>query len=156
MSAFSGWAGRSALLAILVVVTVLSLGCGNAELKEIQDNPIKGELSNLGLSYSIFQGTTGKPPKSYMEVSNMPGVPPGGLAGAGPDQVTVFWGVPMADTLEGPSPTVSDKVLAYEKAVPESGGYVLLLDRRVVKMTAAEFASAPKAGTLPPADAKAK
>jgi hypothetical protein len=36
--------------------------------------------------------------------------------------------------------------LAYEKATPTDGGYVLLSAGTVKKMTAAEFDTAPKAG----------
>ncbi|WP_406700444.1 hypothetical protein V5E97_16680 [Singulisphaera sp. Ch08] len=54
--------------------------------------------------------------------------------------VVVIWSTPFA---EG----ASDKILAYEKAVPESGGYVLMQDGTTVKkLTADEFKSAPKAG----------
>jgi hypothetical protein len=35
-------------------------------------------------------------------------------------------------------------VLAYGKAVPTGGGYVLTSAGKVTKMSAAEFASAPK------------
>ncbi|HYH64240.1 MAG TPA: hypothetical protein VD866_06035 [Urbifossiella sp.] len=37
-------------------------------------------------------------------------------------------------------------VVAYETAVPEKGGWVLLQDGTVKELTAGEFASAPKAG----------
>jgi hypothetical protein len=42
----------------------------------------------------------------------------------------------------------SDKVLAYEKQTPESGGLVLMQDGKTVrKMTPDEFKAAPKAGS---------
>lgn len=43
-------------------------------------------------------------------------------------------------------PAKADTIIAYEKVVPESGGYVLMQDGATVKkLTADEFKSAPKA-----------
>ena len=39
----------------------------------------------------------------------------------------------------------ADVVLAHEKKVPESGGYVLMQDGTVKEMSASEFGSAKKA-----------
>lgn len=52
-------------------------------------------------------------------------------------QIVIFWRV-------GYDPN-SPAVLAYEKAVPTSGGNVLLRNGTVKRMTADEFKSAPKA-----------
>ena len=46
-----------------------------------------------------------------------------------------------------PSSPESDEVLAYWKTVPEKGGPVLMLDRRLRRMTAEEFKAARLAGT---------
>ena len=43
------------------------------------------------------------------------------------------------------APADADKVLAYEAEASANGGYVLMQDGTVKKMTAAEFQSAPKA-----------
>ena len=48
----------------------------------------------------------------------------------------------------------SKGLLAYEAAVPEKGGAVLLADGTITTMTAAEFAAAPK--PPPPAPAAKK
>ena len=43
-------------------------------------------------------------------------------------------------------PTKTDTIIAYEKVVPEAGGYVLMQDGATVKkLTAEEFKAAPKA-----------
>lgn len=55
-------------------------------------------------------------------------------------------GATLPDTKEEPGQSTAPEILAYGKEVPESGGYVLLLDRTVKKMTAEEFRAAPKAG----------
>jgi hypothetical protein len=57
--------------------------------------------------------------------------------------VVVLWGA--AQKGEGESGK-DEAVVAYEKAVPTDGGYVLLSAGTVKKMTAAEFSAAPKAG----------
>ena len=54
-------------------------------------------------------------------------------------EYVVVWGAPI-------DPAAADKVIAYEKETPESGGYVLMQDGKTVKkMTADEFKAAPKA-----------
>jgi hypothetical protein len=60
--------------------------------------------------------------------------------------VVLRYGAALPDTKEEPGDAVSDEVLAYQKQVPESGGKVLMLDRRVKTMSAEEFKSARKAG----------
>jgi len=64
--------------------------------------------------------------------------------------IIVLFGAPLDK--EG-----SDKVLAYEKAVPESGGYVMMQDGTTIKkMTAEEFKAAPKAPGTAPANSTKK
>jgi hypothetical protein len=51
--------------------------------------------------------------------------------------VVYIWGAGYADGAK--------QVVAYEKKAPTEGGYVLLQDGTVKKMTADEFKSAPQA-----------
>jgi hypothetical protein len=54
-------------------------------------------------------------------------------------KIIALWGARLSDG-------DADKVYAYEKATPESGGFVLMADGKTIKkMTAEEFKSAPKA-----------
>jgi hypothetical protein len=53
-------------------------------------------------------------------------------------EYVLFWGVSLAPG--------SEVILGYEKAVPQSGGLVLLQSGVVKTMTAAEFNAARKAG----------
>ena len=62
-------------------------------------------------------------------------------------QVVVRWEATLPDTEVEPKSPPSDEVLAYLKDVPQQGGAVLMLDRRVRHMTAEEFKSAKLAGT---------
>ena len=56
----------------------------------------------------------------------------------------VLWGSGVQG--EGEAAAGGGEVVAYEKDVPASGGYVLLTSGQVKKMTADEFQAAPKAG----------
>ena len=58
--------------------------------------------------------------------------------------VVVLWGSPAQG--EGDIGKKSEGVVAYEKQVPTEGGYVLFSAGSVKKLTAEEFAAAPKAG----------
>jgi hypothetical protein len=58
--------------------------------------------------------------------------------------VVVLWGSGVQG--EGEAAAGGGEVVAYEKDVPASGGYVLLTSGQVKKMTADEFQAAPKAG----------
>jgi uncharacterized membrane protein len=63
-------------------------------------------------------------------------------------EIVVLWGV--APKGEGEiAKGGGQEVLAYEKAVPQDGGWALLSEGTVKKMTAAEFTAAPKAGKSP-------
>jgi hypothetical protein len=58
--------------------------------------------------------------------------------------VVLRYNATLPDTDEETGQTDSNEVLAYEKQVPENGGYVLLLNRSIKKMTADEFKAAPR------------
>ena len=60
------------------------------------------------------------------------------------------WEATLPDTEVEPSSPTSDEALAYWKTIPEKGGTVLMLDRRLRRMTAVEFKSARLAGTAEP------
>lgn len=65
---------------------------------------------------------------------------PSGYTNVRDGVIVVYWGAALADG-------VTDKVIAYEKGTPDSGGYVLMQDGITTKkMTAEEFKAAPKAG----------
>jgi hypothetical protein len=56
--------------------------------------------------------------------------------------VVVYWGASIQKMTQGSSNTV----LGYEKDTPKGGGLVMMGDGSVKKMSAEEFAKAPKAG----------
>ena len=58
--------------------------------------------------------------------------------------IVLLYNATLPDTDEDPGHAESTEVLAYEKQVPETGGYVLLLNRVIRNMTADEFKAAPR------------
>ena len=133
-------------LAGLALSTLLA-GCGaSAKPPTEQEQSMEAVgLQNLGEAYRTICVANGRPPKDMREVEQASAASPAGLAGIDATNVVVFWGTTLPDTSEEPGKVPSDKILAYEKKVPEQGGYVLMLDRTVKKMTADEFKAAPKA-----------
>lgn len=124
--------------------------------QEQQESPTATGLQNLGEMYRIYQQTNNKAPKSFAEVRTVEDAAPGGLTGLDEASTVVYWGADLTSLGEMPGAVPSDKVLAYDKTALDSGGFVLMLDRTVKKMTADELKAAPKAGTEPAAAAPAK
>ncbi|MEW4566866.1 hypothetical protein AB1L88_03275 [Tautonia sp. JC769] len=142
-------ADRWVLLAALIAPLTL-VGCGpSQEVTNILESDQATGLHNLSELYRFFQQSNNRPPNSFEELRAIEAGMPGGLAGIGEENSVVFWGTELTDLGEMPGTTRSEEVLAYETQVPESGGFVLLRDRRVVKMSPEEFAAAPKAGNDP-------
>jgi len=88
-------------------------------------------------------GALGRPPAKLDDLSKHKSSYPRGYEAVQSGAVVVLWGA----ALKGEGDAGKDEaVLAYEKATPTEGGYVLLSAGTVKKMTATEFNTAPKAG----------
>jgi len=137
-------------LATLVVglAVFIGLGCSKSTGPVTQEVAIESRLGEGAELYRFYTVQNKKPPKSVAEARTMENAVPSGLTPIVTGEVVVFWGAELNELGEEPAGPESDKVLAYEKDVPEKGGRVLMLDRRIKTMTAEEFAAAPKAGTL--------
>jgi hypothetical protein len=117
-------------VAVALGLALISSGCGSAS-RPITENPIDGvALEDVGEAYRVF---------TIM-------LCPTGVRAMKQGEVVVLWGATLPDTGEEPGKADTPEVLAYQKQVPEQGGYVLLLNRTIRKMTADEFKAAPKAG----------
>src|SRR5262245_17284064 len=103
-------------------------------------------LNELGEAYRAYSIANKKPPKSMADLSKVEAIGGNGVASAKEGNIIVNWGATLPDTDETPGKNPSPEILAYWKGVPESGGYVLMLDRTIKQMTADEFKAAPKAG----------
>ena len=126
-------------------------GCGgsapvNVSTTDKTEQIHVNSLTQLADLMRIRQEDAGKPPEKAADLAKYEKAYPFGYSELKRGGIVLVYGAPIADG-------VSDKVLAYEKAAPESGGNVLMQDGRTVKkMTAEEFKTAPKA----PGNAEAK
>lgn len=147
---------RRALGALSIAATVALAGCGGGESAPLTPDLSRSlALSDVGELYRIHTLQKGAPPKAMADFEPLANAQPIGYNALREGTVVARWGAALPDTNEEPGGTPSPQVLAYEKEAPDQGGLVLLLDRTVKPMTAAEFAAAPKAGAEGPA-AKAK
>lgn len=144
---------KSASIRSLFLVALLSIfatGCGSKQGPPTPDQATFTKLNEFGELYRVYSLTYKKPPKTKADAAKVENAVPSGLTSINNGDIIGFWGAELPDLGEEPGSATSDKILAYEKDVPTKGGNVLTLDRRVKKMTAEEFAAAPKAGTAEP------
>ena len=112
----------------------------------VVEGHIKQELLEVGEIYRLYSATNKKPPKNINDLHGSQVISPTGYQAVRDGSIVVFWSVPLSDTSEEGSTDSADEVLAYEKAVQEQGGQVLMKNRTVQTMSADEFKVAPKAG----------
>ena len=136
------WAGAVVLSIALVVV-----GCSQqGPLTVVQLDDIK--LREVGELYRQYQIMAKKAPRSLKDFNAIGDADsPTAYGAIRSGDVVVRWDVTLPDTDPEPTSPPSDEVLAYLKSVPESGGNVLMVDRRVRRMTPEEFKAAKLAGT---------
>jgi hypothetical protein len=121
------------------------VGCGSSapkttggEGQEVFANATMEEVADM---YRSFSGDLKKPPTKVADFTRYEAAFSTGIMHLKDGRIVLFWGSPLS---EG-----SSTVLAYEKHVPNEGGFVLLQDGKTIKkMTAEEFKSATKAGAV--------
>ena len=113
-------------------------GCGGSSPGTPAPPTGKDALEEIGRMLKLLADDGRKPPAKAADLQPLdPLIPVGGPALRSGD-VVYQWGAGYAAGRQD--------VAAYEKNVPAEGGYVLLTDGTVKKMSASEFTSAPKAG----------
>ena len=142
----------------LVALAILS-GCGPSQ----QGTPLGRDqmeevrLRDVAELYRMHQASAQKPPRSLKDFTRLGDADaPTGYTAIQSGQVVVRWEATLPDTEVEPTSSPTDEVLAYVSTVPEKGGLVLTLDRRIRQMTAEEFRSAKLAGTAGEAAKKAR
>lgn len=134
---------RFGLILMLGAMFGFTGGC-NSEPKPLSpdDAVEQGKLNmmrELGEMLVLYKGDHNKPPKSAADLAKFEAGFQIGYLRVKEGEIVLLWGAPIQ---EGASETI----LAYEKAVPEVGGYVLMQDGTTVKkVTADEFKAASKA-----------
>lgn len=148
---------RPALPASLVLALAVA-GCGAPSSQPITQETLPTySLADVGELYRLYSFDKKKPPAKLADLLPFESINPAGLHAVESGDVVVRFGASLIDTQEGPSThDPADEILAYAKAVPESGGPVLLMNRTIRTMTADEFKSAKLAGTSSSTPAKKK
>jgi hypothetical protein len=122
----------------------LAGGCGSAASKP---QPVENlALNEVGDLYRLYVEEHQKPPTKPSDFTRYEQGFPLGYRQVKDGEVVVQWGAQLTDLADG-SKDSADRVLAYEKKVPDQGGAVLMENRTLREMTAEEFKSAPKAGS---------
>jgi hypothetical protein len=138
-------------------VVLAAAGCGGPANPPASPEEMKQTaLSDVGELYRMYVTMKQKPPQKLTDFTPMEKMSPTGYQAVRSGDVVVRYGATLPDTGEEPGKVSSDEVLAYEKAVPESGGQVLMLNRTVRTMTADEFKAARLAGTTSSEPVKAQ
>jgi hypothetical protein len=137
-------------------LALLAAGCGGSNSPRTPDQVTEDNLAQVGELYRNYQFTKKKPPEKFADLNTVRTTGMNGYEAVRTGKVILRYGATLPDLAEEPGPAGADEVLAYEKAVPESGGSVLMLNRSVQKMTAEEFKAAKLAGKEAPASAPTK
>jgi hypothetical protein len=131
----------------IVLVSAALAGCGGSTSggqrspTSLEDRQLRG----VGELYRMHQIVAKKAPRSLRDFDKVDASALGYYA-IRSGKVVVRWQATLPDTETEPSSPPSDEVLAYSKAVPQQGGPVLMLDRRIRHMTPEEFKAARLAG----------
>jgi len=125
-----------------VMLSASLAGCGLNSSSSVAPDQV---VNNLGFEElaALYRGRMKQklsPPMSVKDFAPSKKGLPTSLKALSKGTIVAVWGAGMS------TDSGSDKcVLAYEKQTPQQGGVVLMQDGTVKKMTAEEFAAAPKA-----------
>ncbi len=121
-----------------MLASTLLPGCSVQRLKE--EVISRNRLQRLGIAYQMYWTIKdGRAPQRIADLESFLEEPEL-VQQVKMGDYEVIWGVTSADGLQQ-----RDAILAFEAQTPHEGGYVLLVDGTVHKMTAREFAAAPRA-----------
>lgn len=102
---------------------------------------------DVGELLRVYQLKHNSPPKSIKDIAGESAGTPAAYESIRSGAIIVRYGAMLPDTDEEPTSATSEEVLAYPKNVPQEGGPVLMLDRRIRTMTTDEFKIARHAGS---------
>jgi hypothetical protein len=128
----------------LVVVASLA-GCSSGPggvSQELAKAP--ASLIQLNELLHASAGINGRPPTHLSDLDKRRSLFPQAYDAVKIGDIVVLWGT--RPTPEGEIAQGGEQVLAYQKTAPTEGGYVLFSGGTIKKLTAAEFAAAPKGG----------
>jgi hypothetical protein len=125
----------------VLCLTAVLLLAGGARAADVTAN----DLKQIGLAYHNFNDATNKAPAKAKDLAPYFENSKKLLNFLESGQIVFLYNVRLQQIIGGGAGT-SNTVLAYVKDVPTKGGWVLMADASVKKMTADEFKKAPKAG----------
>lgn len=132
--------------AVLFSAMLLGLvGC-TPQPKKSEPDPRGYEMFLIGRAYNRYCLERGQPPKRLEDLRDALSETPAGRTAYDRlilGEIIFFYGVSFTDMQRQAG--ASATILAYERQVPKEGGWVLMGDTGVKKVTAAEFAEASKA-----------
>ncbi len=125
-------------IAILALMAISLVGCSGGGTTKV-DGSLKLALQDFAQFLESIAGDGVKPPKKMSEF--IPNEPMAPIASEylQNGKLVYFWG---AGLVKG-----GQRIIAYDKSVESSSGWVLLEDGTVKEMTSEAFAAAPKAGS---------
>jgi hypothetical protein len=127
----------------LVLFVAALAGCSKVPSNENAGSGKETAIVEVAGLLRTASGEGGQAPKKPADLAKYEAGYPFGYAAVKSGDVVVVWGAKMAG--EGEVDSAPANVIAYEKQAPSEGGLVLLQNGKVSQMSAAEFASAPKA-----------
>ena len=136
---------RLALALVLGLILGISPGCGSktpevTAPKDKTERVQESSLAQIGDLIRLRTEEAGTPPAKEADLAKYERAYPLGCGKLKRGEIVVIYDASLQDGS-------SDKVIAFEKQAPESGGHVLMQDGKTIKkMTADEFKAAPKAG----------
>ena len=140
----------AAVVVCLLLATAGAAGCGSSPEKSAMETSAEAQgLKNLGKMYGVVSRSLKRAPKTIDELRKAESEVPGGFNSVGETNVAIFLGAELAESTGKPGDDAAETVLAYDRMVPLQGGYVLMRDGSVRRMSADEFKTAKKAGKKP-------
>jgi hypothetical protein len=125
----------------LLLAVGFGLAAGCSSRAKVDTPPTYTALQDLNDLLHAAGDATGRPPKSLADLDRYKTLFPRGYEAVRSGEVVVLWGTPLKGEGEAGK---DEAVVAYEKNVPNAGGYVLFSAGTVKKLTSAEFEAAPK------------
>jgi hypothetical protein len=130
-------------LLFLCSLALVAAGCSDTNGPRTVEQVGHDNLIEVGELYRHYQFSKQKPPQKLSDFDTLRSMGGNGYASLRDGNIMLRYNAKLPDTDEDPGHAESSEVLAYEKQVPESGGYVLLLNRTIKRMTPDEFKAAP-------------
>jgi hypothetical protein len=123
---------------VILWTATMTLGCGKGGGQggaESERMPAQLAMEDIRELINAHVAAKKRPPRNLDDLGEFEPANPVGFASVQRGESIVFWGLAISG---------GNAIVAHEKNAPSSGGFVLLQDGTVKKLTAVEFQAAPK------------